>query len=145
MALTTYCYNLSGAMSIWTNVAFTRIWRVGSKYFGITQSGVFELTGNTDNGTSFVSKIITSNNDLGKFNLKRLPSARVNSSQAGTITASMDGDSSTGIIQFTKSERVKFGKGMKGRMLSLNIQSSADGFELQSIELHEKAMQRGVK
>lgn len=144
MAAQTICFNLFGALTLWPNYAFTRIWRVGNKYFGIAKNGVFELKGNTDDTVVFVSKFRTSRSTLKTNALKRVPYVRINNSTSGTATAIADMGASVSTISFTKAERIKFGRGLKGRTFAFEITTTDRDFNIQNMELFEERLQRGV-
>ncbi len=143
----TYCYNILGDMSIWSNIAFARIWRLGNKYYGVSRSGVYELTGNTDNGTAFTSTIATVPNNLNpSLSLMRIPAMRLNASTSGNVAVSYDGEAvSMQPTLFTKAERVKLPRGIKGRFPVITVTSTQAGFQLNSIELFPEVTQKGVK
>lgn len=156
MSLMTYCYNTSGSgMASWPGMSFTRIWRVGSKHYGVNASGVYELVGNTDNGTTYISHIRTAANSLETadpktgavetMRLKHLPLAHVDAVGAATVTALLDGVSSTSTLEFNGTSRVRFGRGLRGRRVAVEFQTTDANFELHAIEFKPQALQRGVK
>jgi len=146
MSQTTHCFNTANkAMSTWTNIAFSRIWRVGNKYYGIRESGIYELTGNTDDGVEYPSIAILRKNNLGTSKEKRLPYIRIDSSAEGFVGVTADAEASTSPTEFTVDRRVKLGRGLKGRWLSVNLASQVAGFEVYSIELFPQVLTRGVK
>jgi len=150
MAAQTFCFNISGSaqgivtVTSWPSYAFTRIWRVGNKFFGIAKNGVFELKGNTDDTTVYSSKFRLSRNTLKTNALKRVPYVRLNNNTSGTATAIADMGVSVSSITFTNAERVKFGRGLKGRTFAFEIETTVADFNIQNMEIFEEKLQRGV-
>lgn len=141
----TYCYNLSnGAMTQW-EIAFSRIWRLGNRYFGIRESGVYALTGDTDDGTEFDGYAALSPNDFGTDQLKRMPSLTIDCTGTGTVSVIADAASSSGVTQFDDAKRVKLSRGLKGRLLMVDVLSSDADFEVTKMTLYPEALQRRVK
>jgi hypothetical protein len=145
MPAQTYCFNsATGAVTVWPNYAFVRVWRVGNIYFGVTKQGVFRLGGNDDNGAPFVSKFRTSKNTMGTNATKRVPYVRLNDSVSGIARAFTDNGSSQSTVTFTKAERIKFGKGLRGRTYAFEIETTQQGFRIQNMEFFIEKLQRGV-
>ena len=145
MAVQTYCFNAAtGAVTVWSNYAFVRVWRVGNVYFGVTKQGVFKFGGNDDNGVPFVSRFRTSRNTMGTNATKRVPYVRLNVTGSGIARAFTDNGVSQSTVTFTQSERIKFGKGLRGRTYAFEIETSEAGFKIQNMEFFIEALQRGV-
>jgi hypothetical protein len=156
MSLMTYCFNTSGSgLTLWPGMSFTRIWRVGAKHYGVNGSGVYELTGNTDNGTAYTSHIVTAatsletsdpkTGEVDTMRLKHLPLAHVDAVGTATVTALLDGVSSVSTLEFNGTSRVRFGRGLRGRRVAMDFQSTDAAFELHAIEFKPQPLQRGVK
>lgn len=65
--------NLSNnAVSEYLNYKFNSQTYFNGKYIGANTSGIFDLTGDDDAGTSIASKIRTGLDDVGSYNLKRV-------------------------------------------------------------------------
>lgn len=149
---TTYCYNPKvNAITAWPGIAFSRIWRLGNKYYGFNVDGVYELTGALDATVPVTSRIKLSETDFGTFALKRLHYMRIDAdgdvNKPLTITTKFDGnvESSISNNQFNAAMRCKLGRGAKGRMVSIKIDCSSPNFALRSIELYPTDLQRGVR
>lgn len=145
MTCSTYCYNVTGDMTIWQGVAFNRIWRLGHKYYGVNKTGIYELKGNTDNGTPFTSTFTVAPHSFGSMALKRLPYMRVHATKPGTVTVNFEGDTSGYPTEFTDAKRVKLGRGMIGRFGTITVSTTEEGFQLHAIEPFPEVVQRGVK
>ena len=75
MAVTQFC-----------NYSFNSFCKIGDKHYGANDSGIFELTGNDDNGThidAFFELIVS---DFGISNMKRFRSAYVGGESEGRLT-----------------------------------------------------------
>ncbi len=65
--------NLSNlAITQFCNYNFNSFCKIGSKYFGASDSGIFELSGNNDNGTSIDAFFELLVSDFGISNVKRI-------------------------------------------------------------------------
>lgn len=145
MISTTYCYNLgANAMTTWRNIAFSRIWRMGGKYYGIRESGVYELSGDTDNGTPIEAYAMLAPSDFGSDRLKRLSYLTIDSNAQGSVKVTGD-ETSSNATQFVTAKRVKLGKGLKSRYLVVEIDSDQPGFEVSKVTLYPEVLKRGVK
>ena len=68
-----YAVNLAtGAVTRYTNYPFDNIVRFGNKFFGIRADGIFELTGETDDGANIDATLTTFMTKFGADNLKRV-------------------------------------------------------------------------
>ena len=68
-----YAVNLAtGAVTRYTNYPFDNIVRFGNKFFGIRADGIFELTGETDDGVNIDATLTTFMTKFGADNLKRV-------------------------------------------------------------------------
>lgn len=145
MSSKTYCYNLNNnAMTQWDGAVFSRIWRLGNRYFGIRENGVYALTGDTDDGEAFDAYAALSPNDFSSDRLKRLPTLTIDCIGTGTASVVADAESSSGITQFENAKRVKLGRGIKGRLLMVDVLSSDADFEVTKMTLYPEVLQRGV-
>lgn len=69
-----YAINLStGAVSRYTEFPFDQILRFGNKHFGVRPDGIYELTGDTDDGDPIAASVKTFPTDFGVTNFKRIP------------------------------------------------------------------------
>lgn len=143
----TYCYNVLGEMSVWNGVAFARIWRIGNRYFGVSRSGVYELTGSSDLGTPVTMTLATVPNAISEtMSLMRVPAMRINASASGSVAVSYDGETpQMQATSFEAAKRVKLPRGIKGRYPVITVSSDQPGFQLNSIELFPEVVQKGVK
>ena len=65
----------TGGFAEYTNFPLTSIWKVGTKFYGITAEGIQQLTGNNDNGAQIDAEIITGPSNFGTSSVKLFPSA----------------------------------------------------------------------
>lgn len=69
-----YVINLAtGAVSRYTEFPFDRIHRFGNRHFGVRSDGIYELTGDTDDGDPIAASVKTFHTDFGVTNFKRVP------------------------------------------------------------------------
>lgn len=69
-----YSINIAtGAVTRYVDFAFDNVLRFGDRFFGIRADGIYELTGDTDDGVPIIANVRTFNTDFGKANLKRVP------------------------------------------------------------------------
>lgn len=68
-----YAINIkTGAVTRYTNFPFDNILRFGNKFFGVKADGIYELTGDTDNGAPIEAVMTTFLTSFGVENLKRV-------------------------------------------------------------------------
>lgn len=69
-----YSINLAtGAVTRYTEFPFDQILRFGNKHFGVRPDGIYELTGDTDDGDPIAASVKTFPTDFGVTNFKRIP------------------------------------------------------------------------
>ena len=152
MPQTTYCYNPKiNAMSTWNGVAFSRIWKLGSKHYGFNQTGIYELTGALDETIPVTATAKLTDTNFGTFALKRLHYIRLDAdgdvNKPVNININFDDGvtSSTATNDFNEAMRCKLGRGAKGRQVAVEVSCASPGFVLRSMELYPVDLQRGVQ
>ena len=128
------------AITEYTNYAFNSFCCFNGKYLGASKNGIFELSGDDDNGTDIDANIKTATADVGKGQPKKLRDAWL-VARKGLMTFTVIADEDE---EFTYNadvenskiheERVKIGRGIKGRGFSF-ILANVDGsdFDIDSI------------
>jgi hypothetical protein len=141
----TYCMNTSSAdVSVW-NCAYVRIWRVGATYYGLNEFGIHALGGGTDEGLPIECSITTTPNDFESENLKRIPYARAEVKGAASVEVWLDGTSAGKTDMDSVSKRAKFGKGARGRFVTVRVTGSDPAFEVIELDITVANLQRGYQ
>lgn len=126
----------------YTNYPFDRIVRFGSKYYGVAVGGLFELAGNTFDGTPIVATVETAPTDFGARELKRAFSlyigGRVGADFVVSVKSAEVNDDSYVFRPFDKTGarnyRTLFGKGIRERYLAYAFTNTDGGdFEVDDI------------
>ena len=85
--------NLSNlAISQYCDYDFNSFCRIGDSYFGASESGIFELTGDDDNGTNIDAFFELVLSDFGLSNMKRIRSIYVGGEANGGLTLTLKDD-----------------------------------------------------
>lgn len=146
MSNRTYCYNTQqNALTTWHLYAFSRIWRMGGKYYGVREDGIYELTGDTDNGTTIQAYALLAPNNLGSDRQKRLPYLTIDCTAEGTVKVLSDTSDTQSTTQFTHDRRAKLGRGLAARYLTIELSSDEADFEVSRITLYPEEKQKGVR
>lgn len=89
MAQEKFCLNtnLSNfSSSQFCNYNFNSFCKIGAKYFGASEDGIFEMTGDSDDGTEIDAFFELAVSDFGISNVKRLRSVFVGCEMKGDLT-----------------------------------------------------------
>lgn len=135
--------------------AFTGFASQKGRQFAAGPDGLYELTGNTDDGQPIEARVTTGLNDLGTPLLKTVDAAYVGytADAALTLTATVgqaDGEQS---INYTLADtaaamtqaRVKLGKGVKARYWQFALANQAGGdFTIETLEVLPVVLERRV-
>lgn len=85
--------NLSNlATTQFCNYDFNSFCKIGDKYFGACNTGIFELTGNDDAGTAIDAFFELINSDFGIENMKRIRSLYIGGESDGSLTLTLKDD-----------------------------------------------------
>ena len=107
MAVTQFC-----------NYDFNSFCKIGDKYFGANDSGIFELTGNDDAGSNIGAFFELVLSDFGISNMKRIRSLYVGGESDGSLTVTLKDDennSRTYNLNLTSGNKQSSGKVPVGR------------------------------
>ena len=130
------------AVTEYTGYCFNSFCCFNGKYLGANSSGIFELSGDDDNGTDIDASIKTATADVGRGQPKKLRDAWL-FARKGLMTFTVIADEDN---EFTYNadvenaniheERVKVGRGIKGRGFSF-VLANVDGsdFDIDSISV----------
>ena len=128
------------AVTEYINYCFNSFCCFNGEYLGASKLGIFELSGDDDNGTAIDASIKTATADVGRGQPKKLRDAWI-VARKGLMTFKVIADEDN---EFTYNadvenskiheERVKIGRGIKGRGFSF-ILANVDGsdFDIDSI------------
>ena len=130
------------AVTEYSNYAFNTFCCFNGIYLGASKDGVFELAGDDDNGVDIDAHIKTATADVGKDQPKKLRDAWI-LARKGLMTFKVIADENN---EFTYNadvensniheERVKIGRGIKGRGFSFILANVAGSdFDIDSISV----------
>ena len=80
------------AVTQFCNYDFNSFCKIGGKYFGANDSGIFELTGNDDAGSNIDAFFELILSDFGISNMKRIRSMYVGGEANGSLTLTLKDD-----------------------------------------------------
>jgi hypothetical protein len=161
VADTTYfawvCNTETQAFTSYINYPFNSFCRIGNKYFGASDDGIFELAGDSDDGEPITSRVRTGLTNLGTGRHKRMPSLYLGYSSTGTlvlkaITTSPKGEKREDWYQLTprpagatREGRIKLGKGLKSVFWAFEL-VNVDGakFTLEDLQLFPMLCDRRI-
>lgn len=150
---TCYVMNTStNAMTEYTNFSFNSFANYKGKVIGANDGGIFELLGNDDAGSDIAIEATTANMDFGSEQLKRLLEIYVGyqSDNDLNIQVTLDGEDSYDYTLETQgntgihNNRVKLGKGMKGRYMQFKISGTGVNMQLDNITADPIELSRKV-
>ena len=85
--------NLSSlSVTQFCDYSYNSFFEIAGKYYGASDAGIFELTGNTDNGTNIDSFFELVLSDFGISNMKRIRSVYVGGESDGALTLTVKND-----------------------------------------------------
>lgn len=150
-SFTTWSMNTrSGAVSEYSDYVFNSFARVGNKYLGASDSGLYELTGDTDAGDPIISTLKGAFLQFGGTHLSRLKEAyiaatgdedvfvlKIETLDGATYTYQVDSRSG-------RNTKVHMGKGQRARYFAYTLISAGQDFTLDTLEFVPIAVQRRV-
>jgi hypothetical protein len=123
------------ATSEYQALTFNSLARIGNRYFGANDEGVFELTGSDDDGTDIHSYIQSGLMDFGTSLYKSVPTAYLGVDVDGRIAVGVGVSEKTGVAQYwyevsmdkeaPDNVRSPIGRGLKGRYWKFEVASEA--------------------
>lgn len=147
---TTWAVNTrTGAVTEYQNFEFNSFAQLGHKYLGASSSGLYELDGDTDDGTDVVAHIKSGYAQFGGSKYTSFKAAYLGMRGDGDVILKLDtGDGKTytyqTVIQDMQSTKVRFGKGLRARYFSFELISTGPDFDLDTIEFLPLVAQRRV-
>lgn len=139
-SVTTWAMNTrSAGVTEYQNYAFNSFARLGNKYLGATQDGLYELLGDNDDGASIIATIRSgfaqwAGTHLGSFKAAYLAVRGDGNFVLKVLTA----DGKTYVYQVTaqsmKTVKVNMGKGLRARYFAFELVSTGQDFDLDTLE-----------
>lgn len=157
-ALIAYAVNANtGALTTYNNFNINSFAQLNGKFYGMTDAGLVELTGDTDNGIAIDASIKLGTTELGTDTvatelLKRLPAVYLGVNTAGDMLLNVTANGATNTYQLTAATstslhtgRLLLGKGVASRYWDFEL-TNVDGadFTLDSITFYPVALGRRV-
>lgn len=148
--ITTWTVNTkSMAVSEYTNFSFNSLTRMGHKYLGTSSAGLYELNGDSDDGSNIVAQIKSGMMQLGGSRFTSFKAAYIGQRGTGDYVLKVEtGDGKTYnyavIGKDMQTSRVHFGKGLRARYFSFELISTGQDFDLDSVEFIPLVAQRRV-
>ncbi len=129
----------TGAVSEYSNYEFNSFARVDNKYLGASDSGLYELLGDDDDGTDIVAHIKSGFAQWTGARFTMFKGIYVAARGAGDYVLKVTtGDGKTYNYSFTaqsmKTAKVRTGKGMRARYFAFELISTGQDFDLDSLE-----------
>lgn len=138
--------NTDGAITNYQNFPFNSLTECDGRYFGATDTGIYELVGDDDDGTEIDAWIRTGLIDFGTSQERRIPAVYMGYRSDGTVVlkavVTQDGTKKEYWYELTeqtagafRNGRIKLGRGLKSRYWQFEIHNK-DGadFALGDIE-----------
>lgn len=133
--------NPDPAVTHYTNFPFDRIVRWGGKYYGVATDGLYELGGDTFNGSPIVAEVETAESDLGSPQFKHPRHLYMGGRMGADLTVKIkSAETDTSTYEYTpaatgaRTRRVQFGRGIRARYFSFAFKNK-DGDDFYVDEL----------
>lgn len=140
------------AITEYTNYSFNSLVFFNGKYFGFTDTGIFELTGVTDDGVAIPEgEVKTGTVNLDIPRVKRLISAWLVARKQGEVELSVTVDEnevysyrSELVSEKLEEERIKVGRGIKATVYSFGLKNTGNQpCEVDSLRVMAQPIDRG--
>lgn len=149
---------LNKASTEYSNFPFNSFFELNGKFYGVAETGLYELTGTDDAGQSIESFVRTGLTNLGTGKMKRTPSAYVGFTSDGTIvfkavTTSPEGEKVENWYELTpvtanvtREGRIRLGRGMESVYWQYEVHSLTGApFSLNTLELYPVILERRIR
>ena len=149
-SFTTWAMNTrTGAVTEYADFVFNSFAQVGNKYLGASESGIFELLGDDDDGVDIVARIKSGYLQFGGTQLSRLKEAYIAATGEGTMILRIltkDGEVYNYSVDTRdgRSTKVPMGKGQRSRYFAFELISAGQDFDLDTLEFVPIVVQRRV-
>lgn len=143
----------TGAVSRYTALPNCSFARLGNRLLIASASGLFELTGTTDNGSPIVSSVTTGKMNFGSHFLKRVDSLNIFYESSGALSVAArtmyNGEltnSFSGVVLPASSPRegvIKLGQGQKSQYWQFVVSNQGGAsFKIDAIDIHPIILSR---
>ena len=137
------------AVTEYENFDFNSFAVMGAKYIGASSSGLYELNGDTDDGTDIIAKIRGGYMQFGGTKLSRLKAAYIAMRGEGDYVLKIetgDGASYSYAVSTRnmRSTKVHMGKGQRARYFAFELIGTGSDFDLDTLEFVPVVMRRRV-
>jgi hypothetical protein len=139
-SITTWTMNTrTTAVSEYRNYPFNSFARVGHKYLGAAADGIYELDGDTDNGTAIIATLRSGLAQMAGSHLGGIKAAYIAARGTGSwvmriITGHGEVYNYGVTNQSMRSTKIHIGKGLRARYFAFELVSSGQDFDLDSLE-----------
>ena len=148
--VTTWAVNSrTGAVTEYENYSFNSFARMGHIYLGASSSGLYELHGDDDAGTSIIARLRSGYGQFAGSRFVGFKAAYLGVRATGDLVFRLinaNGDTHNYAVKARDMETVKvqLGKGLRARYFAFELESTGQDFDLESIELVPMVAQRRV-
>ena len=123
---------ITGGHAAFTNYKFNGMFKIGGKFFATSESGLFEIAGQEDNGNEIESYVATPLTDFGTMKLKSVPDVYIHMRSDGEsqfrLVTDEDTDRSAYVLSYDERggvhrRRKQLHKGIKGTNWQVEIKN----------------------
>jgi len=137
------------AVTEYTNYEFNSFAQMGDRYIGVSESGLYELLGDDDDGTSIAARIKSGYMQFGGTRLSRLSAAYIAARGDNSFVLKIiTGDGVTYTYAATtrsmRSSKVHMGKGQRARYFAFELTSTGPDFDIDTLEFVPVLVNRRV-
>ena len=148
--LATYCFNiLNKCVSRFTNYNFYSYATINGGILGGKSDGLYNMVGDTDNGTSIISVIKTPLIDFGTYLFKKLRGARLGGRFDGAMTVTADNGTDTWDATFVtiggqipENNMAYYPYQARGKYLEFTIENDGSMFLMNDLNLYMMILER---
>lgn len=149
-SFTTWVMNTrSGAVTEYADFSFNSFARVGNRYLAASDTGLYELLGDTDDGDDIIARIKSGFLQFGGTHLSRLKAAYVAMRGEGEIVLKIE--TADGLVYHyetsmrnMRSTKVHMGKGQRSRYFAFELITTGQDFDLDTLEFVPIVVERRV-
>lgn len=149
-SLTAWAMNARNrAVTEYTNYNFNSFAQLGNRYIAASESGLYELLGEDDDGSDIVARIKSGYMQFGGTHLSRLAAAYIAArSDNSFVLKIITGDGATYTYEATtrslRSSKVHMGKGQRARYFAFELTGTGPDFDLDTLEFVPIMLSRRV-
>lgn len=149
-SVTTWALNTkTAALTEYDDYVFNSFARLDGRYLGASENGLYELTGDTDDGADIIAELETGNAQIAGSRFTSFRAAYLAVRGEGRFVLRLKtGDDKVYDYSVTadsmETAKVHLGKGLRARYFSFTLISTGQDFDLESLEFVPIAAQRRV-